>query len=51
MGMTGLTGSVLEMDLDEDRGSMLRFKVRLEETGGTLGNRGGSTLVGFIGSG
>ena len=52
-GGGGLTGSVFEMDLDEedDKGSMLRFKVRLEETGGTLGNRGGSTLVGFIGSG
>jgi hypothetical protein len=36
----GLTGSVFEKDLDEedDRGSMLRFKVRLEETGGILGN-------------
>ena len=35
-----LTGCVFEKDLDEedDRGSMLRIKVRLKETGGTLGN-------------
>ena len=53
IGKTGLMVSLVEtiLDMGLDSGSMLKLRERLEETGGTAGSRGGSTLVGFMGSG